>query len=441
MYLVRSIGDATAPDIPGNNVQWTPGQTRYVHESLIQSYRNNPAAWEIVATPDASPVTSSRNPVTGGVELSVNSAGLQNGYALKLPKWRAALAKVRNGQANAKLLCLGDSTTLGSGSTGVAGYPASGYLKNVPSKLSAALNAVGISANVNGVFGSGNIGTLAQYVTFDPRWSGPSSWAGFSLTDGLGLYAWRNNSATTTLSFTPTVDVDTFEIYCSKTPTATGVDLSVNAGAATNYDLYSATFSTVVLTITEALGSNTLNITRTTSGTNAAGSTWVLGVRAYNSAAKQVEVIQSGCSGLKVGDNVLKTNPWNARVMIETYLQPDLTLICLGINDWVAQTNLTTWKTNLNNLIASAKVTGDVIIATPVPSADSVRLASIQQQYVDAIVDLAASNGIQYVDLWRRFGSHSAADTLGFFTDTSHPTGAGYQDCVSALMLAVNSVG
>lgn len=74
MYLVRSIGDATAPDIPGNNVQWTPGQTRYVHESLIQSYRNNPAAWEIVATPDASPVTSSRNPLTGGVELSGVSA-------------------------------------------------------------------------------------------------------------------------------------------------------------------------------------------------------------------------------------------------------------------------------------------------------------------------------------------------------------------------------
>ena len=73
MYLVRSIGDATAPDIPGNNVQWTPGQTRYVHESLIQSYRNNPAAWEIVATPDASPVTSSRNPLTGRISLLAGS--------------------------------------------------------------------------------------------------------------------------------------------------------------------------------------------------------------------------------------------------------------------------------------------------------------------------------------------------------------------------------
>jgi lysophospholipase L1-like esterase len=358
-----------------------------------------------------------------------------------LRKFSAALAKVRNGQSNAKLLCLGDSTTLGSGSTGVAGYQANGYLKNVPTKLSAALNAVGIPANSNGVFGSGNIGTLAAYATFDPRWSGPSSWAGFDLADGLGRYAWRNNSGTTTLTFTPTVDVDTFQIYVSKSPTATGVDLDINGGAATNYDLYSATSVTGVLTITEVLGSNTLNITRTTTGTNATGSSWVLGVRAYNSAAKQVEVIQSGCAGLKVGDNVSKANPWNARVMLETYLQPDLTLICLGINDWVAQTNLTTWKTNLSNLIASANVTGDVILCTPVPSDDSVRLASIQQTYVDAIIDLAATNGIQYVDLWRRFGSYSAANTLGFFTDTSHPSGAGYQDCVAAEMLMVNSVG
>ena len=390
---------------------------------------------------NAGMVVSNRNPVTGGIELSVSNSDLQNGYALKLPKWRAALAKVRNGQANAKLLCLGDSTTLGSGSTGVAGYQASGYLKNIPSKLSAALNAVGIPANANGVFGSGNIGTLAQYAVFDPRWSGPSSWAGFDLADGLGRYAWRNVSSNTTLSFTPTVQVDTFDVYYSKSPTAAGFDLDINGGTATNYDMYSATFVTAVATITAALGANTLNITRTTSGTNASGSTWILGVRAYNSAAKQVEVIQSGCSGLKVGDNASKANPWNARVMLETYLQPDLTIICLGINDWVAQTNLATWKTNLNNLIASAKVTGDVIIATPVPSDDSVRLASIQQQYVDAIIDLAASNNIQCVDLWRRFGSYSAAYTLGFFTDTAHPTGAGYQDCVAAEMMMVNSTG
>ena len=85
MYLVRSIGDATAPDIPGNNVQWTPGQTRYVHESLIQSYRNNPAAWEIVATPDASPVTSSRNPVTGVSEILVTIAGTLGQYSLAGP--------------------------------------------------------------------------------------------------------------------------------------------------------------------------------------------------------------------------------------------------------------------------------------------------------------------------------------------------------------------
>lgn len=385
-------------------------------------------------------VTTQTDLVTGATYLPQTTA-LQNGFALKLPKWRAALAKVRNGQSNAKLLCLGDSTTLGSGSTGVVGYAASGYLKNIPSKLANALNAVGIPANNNGVFGSGNIATLAALTTFDPRWSGPASWAPTDLTDSLCRYVLRNNTALTTLSFTPAEQVDTFEVFYSKSPLAAGFDLSINAGAATNYDNYNASPVTAIATITDTLGTNTLNITRTTSGVNATGSVYILGVRAYNSAVKTVEVIRAGCSGAKVQDYILQTNPWNARNMLKDSLQPDLTLICLGINDWVAQTNLTTWKTNLNSIITSAKETGDVIIVTPVPSADSVRIASVQQTYVDAIIELAETNGILCVDLWNRFGSYTVANNNGYYTDTSHPNGAGYQDCVAAEMLMINSVG
>ncbi len=96
MYLVRSIGDATAPDIPGNNVQWTPGQTRYVHESLIQSYRNNPAAWEIVATPDYTPVTS---------QDDINNALLKSADALGVITRRdTGLLIAGSGAANATKL-------------------------------------------------------------------------------------------------------------------------------------------------------------------------------------------------------------------------------------------------------------------------------------------------------------------------------------------------
>ena len=55
MYLVKALGNAEEEDFPGSKVKWTTGQTKYVHESLIERYRNNPAAWAIVATPDASP--------------------------------------------------------------------------------------------------------------------------------------------------------------------------------------------------------------------------------------------------------------------------------------------------------------------------------------------------------------------------------------------------
>lgn len=68
MYVVKALVDATAPDFPGSDVKWTAGQSRYVHESLIERYRNDPAAWEIVATPDYTPVTSFRNTLSGGIK-------------------------------------------------------------------------------------------------------------------------------------------------------------------------------------------------------------------------------------------------------------------------------------------------------------------------------------------------------------------------------------
>lgn len=49
MFLVKAKVAATAPDLPGHDVKWAVGQQRYVHESLIEQYRSNPAAWEILS--------------------------------------------------------------------------------------------------------------------------------------------------------------------------------------------------------------------------------------------------------------------------------------------------------------------------------------------------------------------------------------------------------
>src|SRR5690349_1254196 len=46
--------------------------------------------------------------------------------AKKLPKWQAAIARVRDGGADAKILCLGDSQFFGVGSTLSGTFPSTG---------------------------------------------------------------------------------------------------------------------------------------------------------------------------------------------------------------------------------------------------------------------------------------------------------------------------
>lgn len=74
MYLIQAKVDATAPDFPGMPVEWKKGQVKFVHESLIEYFRSNPAAWTVVSDLDQSPVMSS-NGLNGRVR-KISSMGL-----------------------------------------------------------------------------------------------------------------------------------------------------------------------------------------------------------------------------------------------------------------------------------------------------------------------------------------------------------------------------
>ncbi len=58
MYLVTAKTKATAQDFPGSTVEWAVGQTREVHDSLIQEFKNNPAAWTVSGGATTSTVTA-----------------------------------------------------------------------------------------------------------------------------------------------------------------------------------------------------------------------------------------------------------------------------------------------------------------------------------------------------------------------------------------------
>ena len=69
MYLVTAKTKATAQDFPGSTVEWAVGQTREVHDSLIQEFKNNPAAWTVSGGATTSTVTATSSDTTAPVAL------------------------------------------------------------------------------------------------------------------------------------------------------------------------------------------------------------------------------------------------------------------------------------------------------------------------------------------------------------------------------------
>lgn len=67
MYVVTAKVEAWEEDFPGSRVKWVVGQSREVHDSLVEKFRNNPSAWTVSGGADASPMLATKG-VTGGIK-------------------------------------------------------------------------------------------------------------------------------------------------------------------------------------------------------------------------------------------------------------------------------------------------------------------------------------------------------------------------------------
>lgn len=91
MYLVKALVDAFAPDITGKDVDWDAGQTGFVPDHLIGQFRQNPAAWTVLAGPDlgdmiaAVPANSpGAAPTVTGLAVADNGVGVVNQTVITL---------------------------------------------------------------------------------------------------------------------------------------------------------------------------------------------------------------------------------------------------------------------------------------------------------------------------------------------------------------------
>lgn len=377
-----------------------------------------------------------------GPSAPAQIASIRNAPAIYLPKWRAALAKVKSaagGTYNCKLLCMGDSTTFGVGSNGTS----TGNLKPLawPTELASLMNNAGINAHSNSWMASGGGaagGTSQTNDANDSRISVTGGWAKTATTLSFIGGCPYSGSTTGTINFTPTVNVDTFKVYYYQTGGGGTFSYQIDSGAATNQSTAGASAIQSVVISAGSLGSHTCTINWVNSTSI---NPIILGMEAYDSSKNWVDVINAGWPVSRLSDwsqgASVFYNPTQGGI---SGFAPDLTIIDLGINDLGAGNPIAQMLVNLKSIIAKCQLSGDVVIQsfnpcnTPV-SATNYPLAE-QTAWQQALASFCNSNNIPYLDIMGRMGggsNWSANNTNGYMFDGLHPNNVGYYDKAQAI--------
>lgn len=146
---------------------------------------------------------------------------------------------------------------------------------------------------------------------------------------------------------------------------------------------------------------------------------------------KPCSLINTGIVGIRSDEMLAKYKGYGGRC------DPDLVTIMAGTNDITQSVNVSTYTTNLSNLIddiRSQKVVGQcqIVLCTIIFRTD----ASYSQNaaFNQAINDVAASKGVQVVD------TASAFSSATYMTDTWHPNDAGHLLLANVLHPALSSL-
>lgn len=357
--------------------------------------------------------------------------------ATQLPKFRAALGKTKTGQSNTRVLCIGDSITMGAYSNGSG----SGDWRNNswPNQLAKMFRNSGVPAYSNSFMGftcSANDGRLVK----GSSWDTSVVTAGSTTVGGSFASATTNTNA---LTFAPSDPVDTFKVWYPKLLSSGTFSYSINGATATNVNTNGASAFTS-LTATTALSSSLISFSWVSGGFTDIG-----GVEAWNSAEACINFVNAGWNGSTTTQWNDNANPWSPLGNIALMGQ-DLTIIMLSTNDML-QTNgpisVATMRSNLQNIITQALIAGDVIICCPVPLVvdANTQSAAAQAQYIAAIMSLANSNNIPVVDLFDRWVSYAVSNPLGYymgggFAADLHPVALGYSDISQAIYNVIGNV-
>ncbi|NKL63299.1 SGNH/GDSL hydrolase family protein [Rhizobium leguminosarum] len=342
-----------------------------------------------------------------------------------LPVWSAAVRAQRAGLRNARILCIGDSTTAGYGALGTA-YSNNDQSASYPTQLAAKLTTKGSFASWQNFLGTHNTPNINA---FDGRVTTGGGWAGSSGVYGAVLGAWAlvSTSTTTKANFRPTTNVDTFEVYSWANSTAANVNITASIDdvdiATISATAYNTSPGALVKTTLKAssVGLHTFNA-RANASTSAIA---ICGIIAYDSAVKEVSVLNAGwISGTATDLANGQSLAWSPLNLISAY-NPDLILLNMMINDAGASTSKLAYMGSMQQVISAGLASGaDVILIKPNRLGNATDANwTLFAGYVD---ELASKNGLKVIDLTTVLGSYADANAAGWMRDVLHPNTVGY---------------
>lgn len=346
----------------------------------------------------------------------------------RLQKWRSGVAAVKAGVRDARVLVIGDSTSIGIDGDGYANWP------NEYQHLARELTNKGIPSYENSFFGnSAGSGTRLGY---DPRIVNNGWSTATQLT--LGGTFMQADTIGNNFVFTPTSDCDKFRVYY--TVYGGSAEAEVTATGGTTTTIYSANdtntdglFSSIVYYVdvdAASLGANSVTIEYS----GGSGNFFVAGIEAWDSSQKRVEFMNAGWWGGTSASWTIYGNNYSPLTLLDLLnggdLDFDLFIIKAGINDEKATTKAT-FKTKIQTLIDKAVAHGaDVLLEIDNPTGQGFDETS---DMFSAMKELAEENKLVFVDQIDRFESYTVAGPLGFMSDDQHPSSQGYADMAGYL--------
>jgi lysophospholipase L1-like esterase len=341
-------------------------------------------------------------------------------------RWNAALTNALTGGAAANLNIYGDSISAGYLATP---YP---YVSSWPTRLR------DMFAKQYGNTGQG-IMLLTDYTGGggDPRITQTGTWTRQNAALlGPFAYACMLGSPGSTMTFTldSTMPTDALRLHIiTSSGGAADHTISVDGGAATTFTSISASEGNSVITkAAGASGAHTYVVTVGSTGLYLIGPEPVngtSGVRVNNyskGGAKAIDLAGATTSGGR-------SLPTSFDMTV-----PKLSAIVMGMNEYLGQQAIATYKTNMQTLIDKSVAKGaDTLLIVTVPDGTTPKTIP-QSDYAAAYYDLADTNNLPLIDLQHRWTSYAVSNAFAYYGDPTHPSTFGYMDIARTVYNVVN---